>query len=53
LYTEWLGGYIGIYETPYEEFGQLTYEIWRAPRDSSSTPASITTAGVASRPSRI
>ena len=32
LYTEWLGGYIGIYETPYEEFGQLTYEIWRAAR---------------------
>jgi uncharacterized protein (DUF885 family) len=32
LYTEWLGGQIGIYETPYEEFGQLTYEIWRAAR---------------------
>jgi uncharacterized protein (DUF885 family) len=32
LYTEWLGGHIGIYETPYEEFGQLTYEIWRAVR---------------------
>jgi uncharacterized protein (DUF885 family) len=32
LYTEWLGGHIGIYETPYEEFGQLTYEIWRATR---------------------
>jgi uncharacterized protein (DUF885 family) len=32
LYTEWLGGQIGIYETPYEEFGQLTYEIWRASR---------------------
>lgn len=32
LYTEWLGGHIGIYETPYEEFGQLTYEIWRAAR---------------------
>jgi uncharacterized protein (DUF885 family) len=32
LYTEWLGGQIGIYETPYEEFGQLTYEMWRAAR---------------------
>jgi uncharacterized protein (DUF885 family) len=32
LYTEWLGGHIGIYETPYEEFGQLTYDIWRAAR---------------------
>jgi uncharacterized protein (DUF885 family) len=32
LYTEWLGGVIGIYETPYEEFGQLVYEIWRASR---------------------
>jgi uncharacterized protein (DUF885 family) len=32
LYTEWLGGHIGIYETPYQEFGQLTYEMWRAAR---------------------
>ncbi|WP_343517657.1 DUF885 family protein [Sphingomonas sp.] len=32
LYWEWLGGQIGIYETPYEEFGQLTYEMWRAAR---------------------
>ena len=32
LYMEWLGGVIGIYETPYEEFGQLVYEIWRASR---------------------
>ena len=23
---------MGIYETPYEEFGQLTYEMWRAAR---------------------
>lgn len=32
LYTEWLGGEIGIYRTPYEYFGQLTYEMWRAAR---------------------
>lgn len=32
LYTEWLGGKIGIYRTPYERFGQLTYEMWRACR---------------------
>ena len=32
LYWEWLAGQIGIYETPYEEFGQLTYEMWRAAR---------------------
>lgn len=32
LYTEWLGNVMGIYETPYEEFGQLTYEMWRAAR---------------------
>ena len=32
LYTEWLGGEVGIYRTPYERFGQLTYEMWRAAR---------------------
>ncbi|MFK7828299.1 MAG: DUF885 family protein [Congregibacter sp.] len=32
LYTEWLGGEIGMYRTPYERFGQLTYEMWRACR---------------------
>lgn len=32
LYTEWLGVLMGIYETPYEEFGRLTYEMWRAVR---------------------
>jgi uncharacterized protein (DUF885 family) len=32
LYTEWLGRVMGIYETPYEEFGQLVYEMWRAAR---------------------
>jgi uncharacterized protein (DUF885 family) len=32
LYTEWLGQKMGIYETPYEEFGRQTYEMWRAVR---------------------
>ncbi|WP_394000429.1 DUF885 domain-containing protein [Luteimonas sp. WGS1318] len=32
LYTEWLGTRMGIYETPYEEFGRLTFEMWRAAR---------------------
>ena len=32
LYTEWLGVEMGIYETPYEDFGRLTFEMWRAAR---------------------
>jgi uncharacterized protein (DUF885 family) len=32
LYTEYLGREMGIYRTPYEEFGRLTYEMWRACR---------------------
>lgn len=32
LYTEKLGQEMGIYETPYEEFGRQTYEMWRAAR---------------------
>jgi len=32
LYTEWLGTVMDIYETPYEDFGRLTYEMWRACR---------------------
>lgn len=32
LYTEWLGTVMGIYETPYEDFGRHTYEMWRAVR---------------------
>ncbi|MBP6703493.1 MAG: DUF885 family protein [Vicinamibacteria bacterium] len=32
LYTEWLGTVMEIYETPYEDFGRLTYEMWRAAR---------------------
>ena len=32
LYAEWLGVEMDIYETPYEHFGRLTYEMWRACR---------------------
>jgi uncharacterized protein (DUF885 family) len=32
LYCEWLGQEMGIYETPYDEFGRMTYEMWRACR---------------------
>jgi uncharacterized protein (DUF885 family) len=32
LYTEWLGIQMGIYQTPYQEFGRLTFEMWRAAR---------------------
>ena len=32
LYGEYLGKEMGIYETPYEDFGRLTYEMWRACR---------------------
>jgi uncharacterized protein (DUF885 family) len=32
LYTEWLGTKLGMYETPYEEFGRETFEMWRAVR---------------------
>jgi len=32
LYTEYLAEEMGIYETPYEHFGKLTYEMWRACR---------------------
>jgi uncharacterized protein (DUF885 family) len=32
LYTEWLGTLMGVYETPYEDMGRLTYEMWRACR---------------------
>ena len=32
LYAEKLAGEMGIYKTPYEKFGQLTYEMWRACR---------------------
>ena len=32
LYCEFLADEMGIYTTPYEEFGKLTYEMWRACR---------------------
>jgi uncharacterized protein (DUF885 family) len=32
LYTEYLADEMGIYTTPYEYFGKLTYEMWRACR---------------------
>jgi uncharacterized protein (DUF885 family) len=32
LYAEFLAGDMGMYTTPYERFGQLTYEMWRACR---------------------
>jgi uncharacterized protein (DUF885 family) len=32
LYAERLGEEIDMYETPYEKFGQLSYEMWRALR---------------------
>jgi len=32
LYAEKLGIEMDIYETPYEDFGRLTYEMWRACR---------------------
>ena len=32
LYTEHLAQEMGIYRTPYEDFGRLTYEMWRACR---------------------
>jgi uncharacterized protein (DUF885 family) len=32
LYSEYLAEEMGIYTTPYEKFGQLTYEMWRACR---------------------
>jgi uncharacterized protein (DUF885 family) len=32
LYTERLGAEMGMYETPYETFGMLSYQAWRAAR---------------------
>ncbi|WP_420430624.1 DUF885 domain-containing protein [Hyphobacterium sp.] len=32
LYTEFLAEEMGMYETPYDRFGRLTYEMWRACR---------------------
>jgi len=32
LYSEYLGVEAGVYRTPHERFGRLTYEMWRAVR---------------------
>ena len=32
LYSEFLADEMGMYTTPYEQFGKLTYEMWRACR---------------------
>ena len=32
LYSEWLGVETGFYSDPYDNFGRLTYEMWRACR---------------------
>jgi len=32
LYSEYLGNEMGIYQTPYQHFGYLTYQMWRACR---------------------
>ncbi len=32
LYSEELGDYMNLYDDPYDKFGQLTYDMWRAIR---------------------
>lgn len=32
LYSESLGNEMGLYENPYDKFGELTYDMWRAVR---------------------
>ncbi len=48
LYSERLGKDIGFYQDPYNDYGQLEADIWRAIR-RSSTPVSTTSTGPASR----
>ncbi len=52
LYCERLGLEMSMYETPYDRFGMLGYQIWRAARLVVDT-ACILWAGRASRPSLI
>ncbi len=37
LYAEQIGAEMGLYRTPYERFGKLSYEMWRACRLVSDT----------------
>jgi uncharacterized protein (DUF885 family) len=37
LYSEKLGVEMGVYKTPYEHFGRLSYEMWRACRLATDT----------------
>ncbi len=32
LYAEWLGQEMGMYHTPYDRFGMLSFQVWRAAR---------------------